>query len=122
MRRLFGKKEEPKEEQGCKGCPSHGGQAKNFQLKDAMEAQMKEMEKNKVKSSPCPFIDTCTYKMLPGDFNVLCNDQESGMETQMVHLRGRHLWEMCKEFFEYKRQAEGKLPKGYLAELKKKGK
>ena len=111
------KKEEEESHSGCEAC---GRAPKDFKMEEAMEKQMNELRKTKVKSMPCPYIQTCTFKMLPGDFEVLCNDQEKGTETELVHIRGRHLWELCKEFFDNKRNAEGKLPRDLLAQSKKK--
>ena len=75
--------------------------------------KLQEMMKNKAKSIDCPYIKTCTNKVLKEEWEILCKDAEKIQEVAMLHMRQRHASEMCKVFQETKKEREGKHPKDW---------
>lgn len=91
---------------GCEGCPSHGDE-------EAQRKHLEEMMKKRVKSKDCPYKKTCQQKVLKEEADLMCKDKEESQEAIMIHMNGRHVWEMCKVFRETKQVTEGKLPKDW---------
>lgn len=105
-----------------------GGKVRGIPLtnKEALR-RLKEMEKNKAKSIPCPYLEICSFKILPQVGRILCLDQEDGRQSQayIIHMSGRHVWEQCRNYVEKLREERGVLPrdvKKTLKELEKKAK
>lgn len=88
---------------GCKGCPGDEAQSKHLE----------EMMKKRVKSADCPYKESCTQRVLKDEAELMCRDQEKSQEAVMIHMNGRHVWEMCKVFHETKQEKEGKRPKDW---------
>lgn len=89
-----------------------------IQNQDLEQFKMKELidkELRNFKSQKCPFIGTCNIKVLPRDFEILCQDKNKGIEElKLIHLKGRHLFELCKKYYENIIERDGKLPREYL--------
>jgi len=80
----------------------------------AQQKQLEEMIKKRVKSTDCPYKESCTHKVLREEVELMCRDREKSQETVMIHANGHHLWEMCQVFHETKQGREGKLPKDWF--------
>ena len=72
--------------------------------------KMQEMIKNKAKPTDCPYIKTCTNKVLKEEWEILCKDAEKIQEVAMLHMQQRHASEMCRAYQEKKKEIEGKRP------------
>jgi len=75
------------------------------------EKRLRELMKKRVKPKKCPYIEICDQKVLQEEVKLLCHDQEISQESIQIHMSGRHMWELCKKYLEYKRKKEGKLPR-----------
>jgi len=90
----------------CPGCGTEEDQK-------AQMKRLEEMMKKRVKPTNCPYKATCNQKMLKDEAEVMCKDQEKSQEAVMVHMQGRHIWEMCKVFRETEQERKGKLPRDW---------
>ena len=103
------------------GTESFGG-VPGLSQKEALK-HLKNLEKQRVKPLPCPFIEKCEFLMIPSVGATICLDRELGPKHMnqgyMAHMHGHHVWESCKVFAERKRKEKGVLPKDLVETLKK---
>ena len=90
---------------GCGGCTS--------ETEVTQRKQLEEMMKKRVKSKECPLKGTCTQKVLKEEAELMCKDQEMSQEAAMIHVNGKHVWMLCKEYNDVLRNKEGRLPKNW---------
>jgi len=114
----FGKNKKAKATSKCASC-SLGGMQMPFSQEEARK-RLKELEKHKLKSKPCPYIKDCDFKMLPEVGKILCLDMETGPNSQawMAHMAKHHMWSQCRKYIERKREEEGILPRDLEAFFK----
>lgn len=84
--------------------------------------ELKKLEKNKVKSLPCPYIKDCNFKVLPNVGRLVCLDIEGDKRGigLAAHLIGNHVWEQCNQYLERVRKEKGILPRELKDYWKKK--
>jgi len=114
----FGKKKEESKASPCASCDVP--QRPQINPAEAMK-QLQEMEKQKVKSMPCPFLNDCDFKMIPEIGKLLCMDYEDGTrqdQAYMVHMSKHHMWEQCRKYNDRMREEKGVLPRDLPALLK----
>jgi len=90
---------------GCGGCPKED--------EGAQQKKLEEMMKKRIKSINCPYKGSCAQKVLKEEAELMCKDQEKSQEAVMIHMNGRHVFELCQVFHETKQEKEGKLPKDW---------
>lgn len=73
--------------------------------------RLQEMMKKRAKPVDCPYRQTCQQKVLQDEAELMCKDQEISQDAIMVHMNGRHVWELCKIYHETKQNKEGRLPR-----------
>ena len=118
------KKNKGDKSKGCESCRPPGmSRMPGMSAKDEKNAmkRLKEMEKKRAKPMDCPFIKTCTFKMLPEVGLILCLDQEVGGRQgrgYMMHMSGQHAWMQCRQYAETLREDKGVLPKDMRKAIK----
>lgn len=88
----------------CEGCEY---------VDEAQLKELKEMMKKRAKPEDCPYLKTCTQKVLKQEAELMCKDQEITQEAIMVHMNGHHMWELCQVYHKAKQEREGKLPRDW---------
>jgi hypothetical protein len=99
-------------DKNCEKCspkvPCPGTNPQEEQMK-----KMKEAYEKRTKPTECPHLSTCTKKVLENEVILYCKDQEKTQDAILLHVSGHHVFEICPEFLNKKREKEGKLPKEY---------
>lgn len=98
-------------DKSCDKCSTNTPQTTNDQQEQARK--MKEAYDKRAQVIECPLLIDCTKKILENECILYCKDQEKTQDAVMLHVSGHHVWEVCPEYLNKKRDKEGKLPKEY---------
>ena len=99
-------------DKSCSKCAPGQSCEKSNPQEEQMK-KMKEAYEKRVKPTECPLLQTCTKKVLENESILYCRDQEKTQDAILLHVSGHHVFEICPEFLNKKREKEGKLPKEY---------